>query len=303
MPAKVSVGSSAFIFGAYSRNPVPLEKLLKRLEELNFQGIELVGVKPYGDPDELTTKSERKKLLNLFRNHELEISNYGAFFHERSPASNNPGEREEYLKLFGKNLQFCIDCSIPSIRVDTVHQPPITPGVNYTDAWKRFVEAWHTCAEKADKEGVMVVWEFEPGFMFNKPHEIIKMVEEVNHKNFKLLFDSCHAHMCAAIGARQEEPKDILKGGEIEFARMLKGKIGYVHLIDSDNTLHDNWTSTHAPFGTGFIDFDSLIGSILESGYRGDWWTIDLCFWPKAWEVLTDAKKFLDNLLKRHGLV
>lgn len=303
MPSKISVGSSAFIFGAYAKKPVPLEKLVEKLEELNFQGIELVGVKPYGDPDEILTKSDRKKLVQMFKSHGLEISNYGADFHEKSPASNSSEERDEYYRLFEKNLQFCVDCSIPSIRVDTVHQPPLTPGVNYNDAWNRFVETWHTCAEKSEKEGVMVVWEFEPGFMFNKPHEIIKMVEEVNHKNFKLLFDSCHAHMCAAIGARQEEPRDVLKGGEVEFARLLRSKIGYVHLIDSDNTLHDNWTSTHAPFGTGFINFDALLQAILESGYSGEWWTIDLCFWPKAWEILPESKRFIEGLLKKHGLL
>jgi sugar phosphate isomerase/epimerase len=139
--------------------------------------------------------------------------------------------------------------------------------------------------------------------MFNKPHEIIRMVKEVGHKNFRVLFDSCHAHMCASVGARQEEPVDTLAGGGAELARLLSGAIGYVHLIDSDGTLHDNWTSTHAPFGTGDIDFDTLVEAIKEAGYDDPWWTIDLCFWPKAWEVLEDSKKFMDDLLRRHGVL
>jgi sugar phosphate isomerase/epimerase len=303
MPAKVSVGSSAFMFGAYEARPVPFEKLLERVRELGFHGLELVGMKPYGDPDEISSRGDRKKFLQTFKDHGLLISNYGADFKGKSPASGDPAVRKEYVKIFEKNLRFCADCRIPSIRVDTVNEPPLTPGVSYEDAWNRFVESWRTCADKAEKEGVLVVWEFEPGFMFNKPREVVKMAKEVGHKNFKILFDSCHAHMCASVGARQTPPIETLPGGEVEFAETLSGGIGYVHLIDSDDTLHGGWTSTHAPFGTGRVRFDDLVEAIAAAGYRQDWWTIDLCFWPKAWEVLEESKRFMDNLLKRHAIL
>jgi len=303
MAGKVSVGSSAFAFGAYASNPIPLDKVLKRLSDLGFQGIELLGMKPYGDPEEIASAADRKALVKKCRSHGLEISNYGADFKEQSPASKDREERNQYRKLFTRNLRFCADCGIPSIRVDTVNEPPLTPGVSYEEAWKRFADVWQQCAEEAQAEGVLVVWEFEPGFQFNKPNEVLKMLEEVDHPNFKVLFDSCHGHMCAAVGARQEEPRNTLPGGEVEFARILNGHIGYVHLIDSDDTLHDNWTSTHAPFGEGFVDFDALVDTIIENGYRDDWWTIDLCFWPKAWDILEESKRFMDNLLKKHGVL
>ena len=63
--------------------------------------------------------------------------------------------------------------------------------------------------------------------------------------------------------------------------------------IDSDGTLHDGETSTHRPFGEGYINFDEVIPAIKQAGYPGPWWTIDLCFWPHAWEVTENAKKFL----------
>jgi hypothetical protein len=37
-----------------------------------------------------------------------------------------------------------------------------------------------------------------------------------------------------------------------------------------------------------------------NSGVPHDWWTIDLCFWPKAWEVTADSKKFLDKLRAKY---
>lgn len=303
MKAKVSIGSSAFAFGVYASNPLPLDRIAGRLRELNFQGIELLGSRPYGAPDDFTSVSDRRNLAKTLLAYGLEISNYGADFKNQSPGSGEEGQRKNYRELFTKNLEFCADLEIPSIRVDTVEEPSNAYGSAYADAWKRVAETWHECAGQAEKKGVAVVWEFEPGFMFNSPHEILRMINDVDHKNFTILFDSCHAHMCAAVGARQQEPVERLAGGEVELAGLLKNNIGYVHLIDSDNSLHDNWTSTHAPFGTGVIDFDALVEAIVASGYNEEWWTIDLCFWPKAWEVLEESKIFMDSLLERHDLL
>ena len=153
----------------------------------------------------------------------------------------------------------------------------------------------------AQENGVLVAWEFEPGFMYNKPSEVVQMVEDVNHPNFTVMFDSCHAHMCSVVAARQPEPKETLKGGAVEFAGMLKGKIGHIHLIDSDETLHGDETSTHRPFGEGVLNFDEIIPAIMEAGFKGEWWTIDLCFWPEAWDVTEAAKNFLTPYMEKYG--
>jgi sugar phosphate isomerase/epimerase len=84
-------------------------------------------------------------------------------------------------------------------------------------------------------------------------------------------------------------------------AEKLKGKIGRVHIIDSDGTLHDNHTSTHPPFGKGELDFDQLMPAIVDAGCPDDWWTIDLCFWPDAWVATAECKKFVDGLVNKYG--
>jgi sugar phosphate isomerase/epimerase len=107
--------------------------------------------------------------------------------------------------------------------------------------------------------------------------------------------------MVAAVGARQPGKKETLRGGAIELARKLRGKINHLHLIDSDGTLHDNETSTHAPFGEGLLDFDELIPELNRAGVPHDWWTIDLCFWPDAWAVTERCKKAVDELNAKYG--
>jgi sugar phosphate isomerase/epimerase len=205
--------------------------------------------------------------------------------------------------IFEQSIQFCLDCEIEVIRVDTLADPPQPDGVSYADAWQRAVETFRNYAEFAHKHDIVVAWEFEPGFMFNKPSEIVGLVKEVDHPNFTVMFDFCHAHMCAAVGARQKPPQETLPGGAVELGQQLSGHIGFVHLIDSDNTLHDGITSTHAPFGTGVLDISKLAKTMLDSGYQNHWWTIDLCFWPGAWEELEPSLVYVRDLLNDFDLL
>ncbi len=169
---------------------------------------------------------------------------------------------------------------------------------------ERLVNVWDKCSKIAADYGLNVCWEFEPGFAFNKPSEIVSLVDQVRAKgnnNFGVLYDTCHAYMCAVVGANHTGQKEILPGGEIELLNKLKGKITHIHLIDSDGSLNEHNTSTHNPFGTGKLDFDKLVPAMQASGVPHDWWTVDLCFWPHAWDVTAQSKKFLDKLRAKYA--
>ena len=46
---------------------------------------------------------------------------------------------------------------------------------------------------------------------------------------------------------------------------------------------------------------DEIIPVVMEeTGYDGEWFAIDLCFWPEAWEVTENAKKFLTPYLEKY---
>ena len=174
-----------------------------------------------------------------------------------------------------------------------------TSGMDPKLGLERVINVWDKCSKIADDYGMNVCWEFEPGFVFNKPSDVLAIVDGVRAKgnqNFGVLYDTCHAHMVAAIGANHQGEKELLKGGAIELLEKLSGKITHLHLIDSDGSLNEHNTSTHNPFGTGHLDFDKLIPAIQKAAIPNDWWVVDLCFWPKAWEVTADSKKFLDKL-------
>jgi len=273
---------------------VPFDTVCRRLGELAFDGIEVGAFRPHVHPDDYPMKADRDAICRTIADAGLQVSGVAIdFWSYPGPATDAAQEGDAYYRLFKKNLQFALDIGAPGMRVDTVNPPLPIEGVDEKTAWKRVVELWRRCAGLANGHGVKLVWEFEPGFKYNKPSEVVRLVEEVGHPNFSVLFDACHAYMCAVVGARQEGAKETLKGGVAGFAEMLKGKIGHAHLIDSDGTLHGDETSTHRPFGEGKLDFDEVIPAIEAAGYEGPWWTIDLCFWPDAWDVTEDAKKFL----------
>ena len=298
---KIAIGSWAYVFGPYSSDPVPLEKVVERLSELGFDGIELCGFKPHLHPDDYPTKESRQGVVSLLKDHNLEPVGIAADFSPAVPAAEGVAAQTAYLDNFKKNIELCVDVGIPKIRVDTAEGPPAEITREYEKKFGNIVAAWQKAAQIAQDAGSGLIWEFEPGFIFNKPSEITRMVKEVGHPNFTILLDTCHAHMVADQGAKQPPPKETLRGGAVELIGRLKGKIGHIHLIDSDNSLHDNMTSTHAPFGQGVLDFDTLMPAIMAAGYDSEWWSVDLCFWPEAWEVTEAGLAFVRELAKKYG--
>jgi sugar phosphate isomerase/epimerase len=298
---RLSIGSWAYCFGPYKDNPVPFDTVIAKLGQLGFDGVELGGFPPYPHPGDPATKAQRQELKRKIADHGLELSGLAPDLWSCPiiPLADN----SRWMAAFERNLEFAADLGIDCIRVDTVNGPDIFEKEKLEPklGWERVVKTFREAARKAAEHGIRVVWEFEPGFAFNKPSEIIRLPDDVGHKNFLVLFDTCHANICAAVGARQPGEKETLPGGALELLRRLRGKIGHVHLIDSDNTLHNNETSTHAPFGQGVLHFDELIPEIVRSDLPTNWWTIDLCFWPNAWEVTADAKAFLDRMAKKYA--
>jgi sugar phosphate isomerase/epimerase len=296
---KIAVGAWAYIWGGYEDKPIPLTTVVKKLQELKFDGIELAAFPPHLDPADFNTQAKRKEIKKLLDDHGLAVTGVAANFNAVPPATAKP---TDYIEVVKTNLDLCHDIGIPTLRADTISPPTEIPGgMDYETCFWRVAQVFNRAATVCANEGIKFVWEFEPGFLFNKPSEVVRMAYAVDHPNFTVLFDSCHAYMCAVIGSRQMGKKETLPGGVVQFAHMLTGKIGHVHFIDSDGTLHDNHTSTHAPFGKGVLNFDEIVQALFDAGYTDDWWPIDLCFWANALEATAPAKQFMDKLAAKYS--
>jgi sugar phosphate isomerase/epimerase len=291
---KISLGSWAFSFGPYANHPITFEDTVKRLSSAGYDGIEICGFPPHVTLERYPDERSRRELVRFLEENNLGVSGYSADFSSVNPIAE--GNREKYLHLFEQNVRLCAEIGSPTIRVDTVTAPGSIQESEYTECFDRLAQIWHEAAGIAQRQAIDMVWEFEPGFEFHKPSEVVALHDSVNHPNFKILFDTSHAYMCGVVGARQHGTKEILRGGVSEFIDRLKGRIGAIHLIDSDGTLYGDDTSTHRPFGEGRIDFPAISPQLLAVPGI-EWWTVDLCFWPGSWELVESSLQFVKNLL------
>jgi sugar phosphate isomerase/epimerase len=292
---KISLGSWAFSFGPYADHPVSWEDTVRRTASAGYDGVEICGFPPHITRDDYPTPESRRQVRRLLADHGLGVSGYAADFTEVNPVT--PGNRDRYLELFRHNLEMAEALGSPSIRVDTVAAPGSIDDRDYQASMDRVAAIWHEAAGIGEAAGLRVVWEFEPGFVFNKPSEVIALHKRADHRNFCILFDTSHAYMSAVVGARQQPPRETLPGGVSELLRKLDGRIGAIHLIDSDGTLHGEETSTHRPFGEGRIDFERIAPQMLAVPDI-EWWCVDMCFWPGSWDLVEASREFVARLLK-----
>ena len=292
---KFSIGSWAFTFGPFERKPWPISKVLEYAANAGYDGIELNGFRPHPHPDDYNTVAKCREFTKKVEDLGLGISGYAPDFTSVPPSEI---KQEEYLGIFGKCLTFCENCGIKVIRVDTVSPPIILSEYEYEERFSRLSSTWYKASMEAEKSGILVVWEFEPGFWLNKPGEVKRLAEAVGHDNFRLLFDTSHAYMGSVMGARQTGKKELLENGVTEYANMLSDYIGHLHLIDSDGTLHNEETSTHTPFGKGKIDFKKVLSSMKPVIKDLPWWCVDFCFCAEVEKAGRDGITFLRNISK-----
>ncbi len=315
MSKRSSIGSWAYTIGPYGSNPIDFDTVCKTLKTLGFDGVELGGFPPHPNPGNpngsnegfggaMPEASQRAELKAQMKQYGLGFSGLAANLWGEKLI--NTDDASKYIAEFDKNSSFASDLGIQGIRVDCVQPPTIHREIDYATAMARVVKAWKACADIAASRGQYVTWEFEPGFAFNKPSDVVRIHDAVDKANFGLQYDTCHGQMVGVMGARQEGEKEVF-ANQVELIRMLNGRINHIHVIDSDNKCHkdakgDDETSSHPPFGMGVLNFDEIMPELVKaSRLSHDWWTIDLCFWPDAWAATATCKTALDGLIAKYG--
>jgi sugar phosphate isomerase/epimerase len=301
---RTSIGTWAYNIGPYADRPIDFDTVGRTLAELKFDGLELGGFNKYPNPNDLPEKEQRQEVAEKMKGWGLSFSGFAADLWGQKLI--NTDDQSAYVGEFRKNADFAVDLGIQGIRVDCTQPPTIHAEIDYDTAFKRVTETWKICAREAADRGLYVTWEVEPGFAFNKPSDVQRILDAIPDDNFGILYDTCHGQMISVVGARQHGPKETLKGGQIEFIDRLSGRINHIHLIDSDNTCHkdaqgNDETSAHPPFGLGVVDFDAIVPRLARERLPHDWWTIDLCFWPDAWTATDACKKAIDDLNRKYG--
>jgi sugar phosphate isomerase/epimerase len=303
MEAKISRGSWCLAFGM---DPIPsLEQVVDVLSAFGYDGIELAGFFDHATVQKYPDAASRKELVDWLASKNLEIAGYapGPYgdFGRLPWATGSADVLAEYERFFEDHLQFCVDCGIPAMRVDPGDFGPLPREADYAAVWDRVVTTFRKHAERGAEAGVLMLWELESGQIFVKPSEAVKLLEDVGHDNLKLMFDVGHVEACCVIAHNQVQPQERLEGGQVEFVKMMAGKIGHMHVCDTDSNTWHNAFGTHLGIGKGVVDFDALIPAVVDSGYTSPWWSVDaIPMTAETWADTWTDRMTLDALLDKH---
>lgn len=289
---KISFGSWALVFGPYSRNPIPFPAAAERVSKAGYDGIEIAGYPPHITLEDYPSSETRRPIRQMLRDLGLAVSGYAPDFTAVNPTVE--GNHARYLELFRRNVEMCADLGSPRMRVDTIAAPGCIGETEYADTMNRLAALWRDAADIAAPAGLQIVWEFEPGFVFNKPSEVVELYEHVGHPAFQILFDLSHAYNCGVKGSRQQGERETLPS-VAAFLDLLSGRVGHIHVNDTDGTLYGEETSRHCPFGKGVIQFNDLKPK-LKTVPGVNWWCVDLAFWPGNLDLMESSLAFVRKL-------
>ena len=199
---RTSIGTWAYNIGPLRRAPGPVRRGRPASRRARFRRPRARRLQRLSrTPTRYRTRSSGRRSRRRCGGWGLGISGLAAdLWSQHLIDTDDPGA---VLAEFEKNAEFARDLGIGGVRVDTVQPPSIHGQIDYDTAFRRVVDTWKVCARKAAERGLYVTWEIEPGFAFNKPSDVQRILDAIPDDNFGVMYDTCHGQMVAVVGARQ----------------------------------------------------------------------------------------------------
>lgn len=227
-----------------------IDKVLEFVSKIGYEGIEIA---PFTLAQRVTliSKEERKELKNKIKKYNLEF--VGLHWLLVSPKGlyiNHPDKslREETKKYFFELIKFCSLLDGKIMVIGSPKQRNVVNDISYQDAWNFAREVFSEWSKVAEDEGVILCLEplakTETNFI-NTHTEAIKMIREVNSKNFRLLLD------VKAMCDENIPIQDIIKESKEYLAHF-----------------HANDVNLREP-GSGDVDFVPIFKTLKEINYSG----------------------------------
>jgi sugar phosphate isomerase/epimerase len=253
----------AFSTNAYMRYSV--EDALGRLAGLGYRGAELMADVPHAWPAGLLPESKGEIRKTLDR-HRLAISNINAFMMNaiadpRQPywhpswIEPDPHYRRIRVEHTKRALTLAKELGAPNITTEP--GGPLAPGQSFEQGMDEFVRELRPVVEHAEREGVMLLVEPEPGLLIESTDQYLAFAQRIQSPMLGLNFDIGHM-FCVG-----EDPA--------ESVRRLAPHVRHVHLEDIAATRVHH----HLIPGDGVIDFAAVLLALRDIQYRG-WVTIEL---------------------------
>jgi sugar phosphate isomerase/epimerase len=276
---KTAVGLNSFSSGARKYGKVyPIWEVLDFVARQGFDGVELVGNWPMGDYPKAAETDRVRALRRLYDAYGLRVFSIqtgaaGAFAPDES-------SQKRWIEEHRDRVAFCRQLGCECIGV---WPGGGLRGQTLDEAFKRLAGSFREAAQIAADAGLVMAFEIEPPFVFNKEEHLTRILEETGHPNLKVIYDPSHFDLMNGSTGR---PHEML-------GRVGVKNIGYVQLTDTDGTLRDGGTSKHVACGDGHADILMSLRVLREGGFRG-WIMMDGWEVPDPYDASVKAKKMMD---------
>ncbi len=274
----------AYSANAYTRFDV--FEAMCRIAALGYRGVELMADAPHLWPADTTPKRIDEVRAELDRLG-LTISNINAFMMNKigdrrqlywHPSWIEPDSAYRQIRIDHTKAALTMSRQLGARHITTEPGGPIGEGQSYKQAMHLFVEMLKPVIEHAEKEGVQLLIEPEPGLLIERFEQYEELAARIDSPYLGMNFDVGHAY-CVS-----QEPAEWI-------GRMAR-HTGHYHFEDIASTrVHQ-----HLVPGKGAIDFSATLCAIRETGYNG-WLTVELYPYiddPDA--AGSEAKAYLERI-------
>jgi sugar phosphate isomerase/epimerase len=279
----------SFSTNAFIRHTV--YKAIESIAAAGYDGVELLADIPHLYVHTLRP-SDIKKLKATLTSSRIAVSNINAntvrgYYGNGSdeplfePCLTDPdpdvrGWRVDYTK---KCIDLAGELGCPNVSITS---GPIQPESTPEEGIESLKKALREIISHAEKRGVKVGLEYEPGLLIESGSELSCLINEIGSEFLGANLDLGHSHVLG------EDPESTMK--------LLRGRIFHVHLEDIKDRRH-----FHLIPGTGDMDFKKLL-SLFDKDYSG-FITVELYTYPdKPEEAARKSLEFLKGLARRRAV-
>jgi sugar phosphate isomerase/epimerase len=253
----------AFSSNAYLR--FSFNDAAKKIGKLGYQGIEIMADVPHAWPA-FMLEEQKQGIRDALKSNNLAISNINSFMMH---AVNDSRQRywypswiepdKHYRQIRIDHTMRCLTMAkeLGAPCITTEPGGPVEAGASWNAGLKLFVEMLKPVIEHAEKEGVLLLIEPEPGLLIETADQFLEFMGHIKSPMVGCNFDIGHSY-CVGDDPASTIPR---------LAKYIK----HFHLEDIANTRVHH----HLIPGDGAIDFKAAIDAIKAIGYK-EWVTIEL---------------------------
>jgi len=243
-PIKISICNELF-------QGWPIEKVFQYAAELGYDGVEIA---PYTLADSVTEIPPKRRRAIRHAAEETGIEIVGLHWLLAKPEGlyiNHPDEiirirTQEYMEAL---IHFCADIGGKILVHGSPHQRTVQEGWDLQESWNFAKETFEVSLKAAQRRNVLYCIEplahVNTNFI-NTVAEAIRLVKEIRHPNFKMVFD------CRSASIQEKSASEAL------LRAFDSGYLRHVHINDANG---------RGP-GFGETDFIPILKNLIKNGYR-----------------------------------